>query len=158
MPLVGLILDKFGITVAFVINLVVQCIFVVLLCIHIVPLQILSFILFAFLNTSNGTLMFAFLPQMYVWSGVFLRWPSSRFGYTYYGRLLAIYSIVGACFSFLQNPLVSVTLSTFHGNFRYVNFLFLLLSIPLYGFPLLLFIRSRKAVRHNLVEIKNDTK
>lgn len=63
-PVIGLLMDKGGLPLTYLVNAILQLLFFACVCTEILELQVVSFLLVAFLNVSNGALLYGFMPTM----------------------------------------------------------------------------------------------
>jgi MFS family permease len=117
-PLVGWLLDRWRFVVGFEAINILALITGLLLMIPWLPLQILTFVLFAGLRPFLFTAMYGFI--------------GSRFGFTHYGKLVGICVGIAAVGSLSQTLLLYVTISYLNGNFFLVNLFLNLIVLPLF--------------------------
>jgi MFS family permease len=117
-PLVGWLLDRWRFVIGFEAINILALITGLLLMIPWLPLQILTFVLFAGLRPFLFTAMYGFI--------------GSRFGFTHYGKLVGICVGIAAVGSLSQTLLLYVTIFYLNGNFFLVNLFLNLIVLPLF--------------------------
>ena len=107
-PLFGWATDRAGFVWSIVLTSFLAITFSLCSMVESVPLQILSFISYAFFRTALFSLLFAYIAK--------------EFGYKYFGILSGIILGVGGCIGFVQIPLHAMSPKFHHYYLVYIQF------------------------------------
>jgi len=114
-PIVGFVLDKYGVLQAMVLVSSLFSLSSGLAIIPFKPLQILTFVLVSSANNFLWAVYFSFL--------------ASTFGFNNYGKLMGFSTIIISLFGLLQYPLFNVAVESLNGDFTFIFVGFLVSSV-----------------------------
>jgi len=137
-PLYGLLMDRTGVNTSFLfasISLFTFCV------INMVPNRDVQYLNFVIASTA----------VVAMWGTVYT-YLSEQFGFSHYGKLLAVMNGLNAAIGLLQFPMATFTIENMNGNFRFVDTCFVATSLLCLVCPIYLFMTARKTKSPSTIE------